>query len=396
MFGSRTYLDHNATAPLRPEAREAMLAAIDLVGNPSSVHAEGRRARAIVEEARERVARLVGAATEEVVFTSGATEANNWVIRAGWDAVVAAPHEHDSVLAPARSLGASPMLLPVGTTGVADIAWLQGPAAPRAGNRGLLSLHLANAETGVLQPVAEAVATAPGGFLVHTDAVQAVGRVPVDFRTLGVALMSVSAHKLGGPKGIGALVIRSGVDLPPLLAGGGQERRRRSGTENVAAIAGFGAAARAARFDPVDAARIKMMRDRLEEEVKAITPSACFIGAESPRLPNTSCIAIPETDATTLLIRLDLEGVAVSAGSACSSGKIGRSHVLEAMSVQDELARAAIRVSLGTTTTDDDIDRFLAAWSTIHTPRATRSETGARAIRVDMLPRAGAATTAGE
>src|SRR5262245_23845083 len=278
MTDARVYLDWNAGAPLRPEARAAMLAALDVTGNPSSPHAEGRRARAIVEDAREEVAALVGARPAEVVFTSGATEANNAVVGAGWQAVLLAEIEHESVLAPAQNLRRSGRTqlaaLPVDACGVLDPASVTRSARATATGHGLLSVQLANNETGVVQPVAAAAEAArPHGLSVHTDAVQAAGRIRLDLRALGVDYLSLAAHKLGGPKGIGALVVRDGAVLPAFIAGGGQERRRRAGTENVAAIAGFGAAARAAVRDLETTAmeRIRGLRDRLEAEVRAGT-----------------------------------------------------------------------------------------------------------------------------
>jgi cysteine desulfurase len=240
------------------------------------------------------------------------------------------------------------------------------------GERGCFSLQFANGETGVMQSIARsAAAMRTAGFAVHCDAVQAVGRVSVDFAALGLDLMSVSSHKVGGPKGVGALVIRDGFDLQPLMAGGGQERRRRSGTENVAAIAGFGAAAAAAKAGLGQMRDISRMRDMLEAGVASITPDAVVIGNAAERLPNTSCIAVPGAQAASLLIKLDLAGVAVSAGSACSSGKIGGSHVLSAMGVEKRLAQGALRISMGHTTTIADVERFLVAWEAIHTKPRT-------------------------
>lgn len=375
MHGERTYLDHNATAPLRPEARVAMLAALDLTGNASSVHEEGRRARQTVEEARSEVAALIDASADEVFFTSSATEANNWAIRGGWDALAIGAIEHDSVLAPARASGLPLFEIPAGLAGTVYLDTLETElrtAHPRAGRR-LVSVQLANAETGIIQPVAEAVVlTREHGATFHTDAVQAMGRVRVSFRKLGLDLASISAHKLGGPKGVGALVIRNGVELQPLLLGGGQEGRRRAGTENVAAIAGFGAAAKAAGKDLARMDRIALLRDRLEAVVREMTPGANIFGRLDARLPNTSCIAYPHAQAATLLIKLDLAGVAVSAGSACSSGKIGGSHVLAAMHVDPSFANAAIRVSLGPASTDSDVERFLDAWADIHRAEIVR------------------------
>jgi cysteine desulfurase len=373
---ARTYLDHNASAPLKPEARAAMLAALDGPGNPSSVHAEGRAARAIVETGREQVAALVGCRPSEVVFTSSASEANAWVMAAGWDLIACSGIEHDSVLAPVRASGSELVDLPAASDGVVRVEALadrvlRGPAVPA---RALVSLQLANNETGVVQAVAETAAFARAhGLATHTDAVQAVGRMPVDFEALGVDFLSVSSHKLGGPKGVGALVIRDRIALGPLIAGGGQERRRRAGTENVAGIAGFGAAAAAARSGPGAMARLGALRDRLEREAKAIAPATVVIGATGPRIANTTCIALPGAAAETLVIRLDLMGLAVSAGAACSSGKVGASHVLAAMGLEPALARSAIRVSLGWSTAERDIDVFLAAWAEITSAARTRS-----------------------
>jgi cysteine desulfurase len=376
MSNSRAYLDWNAGAPLRPEARAAMLATLDVVGNPSSPHTEGRRVRAIVEDAREEVAALVGAKPAEVVFTSGATEANNAVLAGGWGAVLLAGIEHDSVLAPARNLArigkARVLDLTVDRSGRINAGDVAKGAREAAGTGpALLSVQLANNETGVVQPVAAAAAVAGAhGLAVHTDAVQAAGRLGVDFKALGVDFLSLSAHKLGGPKGVGALVIRDGAALPAFIAGGGQERRRRAGTENVPAIAGFGAAARAAARDLEAMERVRSLRDRIEAEVMAITPSAVVIGAEADRLPNTTSVALPGASAETLVIALDLAGVAVSAGAACSSGKVGASHVLEAMGLEPALARAAIRISIGWSTTERDVAAFAGAWAQA-TARAT-------------------------
>ena len=375
MKAERTYLDWNATAPLRPEARAAMVAALDLVGNPSSPHAEGRRARAVVEDARESVARLVGARPSEVVLTSGGTEANNAVFAGNWTTVLVADIEHDSVLAPARASGARIVALPVSDTGVvrADRAadLIQGA---REAGPALLSLQLANNETGVLQPVAEIAGLArEQGLLVHSDAVQAVGRVAVDMAALGADFLTLSAHKIGGPKGVGALVIRDGAHIPAFVRGGGQERRRRAGTEAVAAIAGFGAAVEAARRDLAGMARVAALRARLEAEVIRLAPDAVIVAAEAERLPNTSCVAVPGTAAETLVIALDLAGIAVSAGAACSSGKVGASHVLEAMGVAPHVARAAIRVSLGWSSTEADVAAFLEAWTHVAVRRRERA-----------------------
>ena len=368
MTRARTYLDHNASAPLRAEARAAMLAALDMIGNPSSVHAEGRRARGIVEQAREQVAHLVNAEPSEVVFASGATEANNWVMSAGWEAICVSGIEHDSVLAPARRASATLVELGASADGTVDVqaATEQIVRAAQSSGRALLSLMMANNQTGVIQPVAEAAALAREyGVAIHVDAVQAPGRIPVDFAALGLDVLVLSAHKLGGPRGVGALVIRDGLSLPAFITGGGQERRRRGGTECVTGIAGFGAAAEAVTREQGAAKRMAKLRATLEEGVQRTTPDALIIGKDAERIANTSCIALPGKPAETLVIKLDLEGVAVSAGAACSSGKVGTSHVLEAMGLAPEIARSAIRVSLGPHTKDDDVAAFLAAWEKV-------------------------------
>ena len=372
MSRPRTYLDWNATAPLRREARVAMVAALDVAGNPSSPHAEGRRARGVIEDAREQVAVLVGAKPAEVVFTSGGTEANNAVLAAGWDAILLSGIEHDSVLAPARGSGAQLIDLPVGRDGVArQERFADHMTRP---GRALVSLQMANNETGALQPVAEIAALAKERRLaVHSDAVQAAGRVPIDMAALGVDYLTLSAHKVGGPKGVGALVVRGDARLPAFITGGGQERRRRAGTENVAAIAGFGAAAEAARRDLAEIDKVRALRDRLEAGAREITPEAVVIAGEADRLPNTTSLGLPGASAETLVIALDLEGIAVSAGAACSSGKVGASHVLAAMGLAPDIARAAIRISLGPSSTERDIAAFLAAWEQIAAARRHRA-----------------------
>jgi len=373
MTAARTYLDYNASAPLRAEARAAMVAAIDTLGNPSSVHAEGRAARAIIEHAREEVAKLVNAHASEVVFTSGATEANNWVMAGSWDEICVSSIEHDSVLAPARASGARLSSLPVSTIGVVDVEAAKSilARASERSQRVLVSLMLANNETGVMQPAAEVAAEARRlGATMHIDAVQAPGRIRVDFAALGADAMVLSAHKLGGPRGAGALILRDGVTLPPLIRGGGQERRRRGGTENVTGIAGFGAAVAAVQHETDAVARMRRLHTMLEDGVLRLTPMATIIGRDAKRVANTSCIALPGNAAETLVIKLDLEGIAVSAGAACSSGKVGPSHVLEAMGLGADMARAVIRVSLGPQTSEGDIAAFLAAWEKVAKPAA--------------------------
>ena len=374
MNRARTYLDWNATAPLRREAQAAMVAALDVVGNPSSPHAEGRRARAIVEDAREQVAALLGARASEVVFTSGGTEGNNAVLAAGWNKILLAGIEHDSVLAPARNSRARLVDLPVDQDGVVVREELSRALASASERPALLTLQLANNETGVLQPVAGVAAEAKQhGLAVHTDAVQAAGRVPIDVASLGVDYLTVSAHKLGGPQGTGALVFRGRRALSPLISGGGQERRRRAGTESVAAIAGFGAAAQAARRELAQMARVGRLQAWLESQVRSITPEAIIIAEGSARLPNTTDLALPGASAETLVIQFDLAGIAISAGAACASGKVGASHVLAAMGLSAELAGAAIRISLGHGSTQADVARFLDAWTHLAAKRRPRA-----------------------
>lgn len=364
MSGRRIYLDYNATAPLRPEARAAMCAALDAVGNPSSVHNEGRRARAIIDGAREQVAALAGAKPAEVIFTSGATEANAWVMGAPWKRICRSGIEHDSVLAPAEASGADIVTLGVDGEGTVSFDALAALASDSGRSPStLVALQAANNETGVVQPVQQAAELArERGFALHVDAVQASGRIALDFRGLGATFMSLSAHKMGGPKGVGALIIADGIELAPMIRGGGQERRRRAGTENVAAIAGFGAAAAVALDQLPVRGKVRTLRDRLEAEIRAATPEAVVIGARAQRLDNTLLVALPGRAAETSVIKFDLGGAAVSAGAACSSGKVGASHVLAAMGASHAVAQSAVRISLGLETTEDDIEAFLALW----------------------------------
>jgi cysteine desulfurase len=362
----RIYLDWNATAPLRSEARAAALAALEANGNPSSVHREGRAARRLVEQAREQVAALVGAEPRNVVFTSGGTEANMLALvpTAARERLLTSAIEHPSVLAGGRFPAGNVERLPVTGDGQIDLAALERRMAA-LGGRALVSITAANNESGVVQPVSQAARLVhSAGSLLHVDAVQAAGRIACDISAMGADLVTLSAHKIGGPKGVGALIARTGLDaLNPLITGGGQERGARAGTENVAGIAGFGAAAAAARASlAAEAARMAALRERLETGLKAATPEVLVFGVEAERLPNTTLFAGPGMKAETAVIAFDLEGVAVSAGAACSSGKIQPSHVLAAMGVPPQLARAAVRVSLGPTTTESDVDRFIAAW----------------------------------
>jgi cysteine desulfurase len=375
-MAARAYLDFNATAPLRPQARAAMMAALDVAGNPSSVHAEGRLARRLVEEARQDVANLLGARPRDVIFTSGGTEANilalcPWIEVAGdhhpRDRLFVSAIEHPSVRCGGSFPGERIEELGVSGSGVIDLEALKDrlSAVASTGERPLVSIMLANNESGIIQPIEAAarVVHALGGLL-HVDAVQAAGRMPCSIADLDADLLTVSAHKLGGPKGVGALVRREGVVPRPIVRGGGQERGLRAGTENVAAIAGFGAAAAAACARLVEeSVGMRILRDRLEAGLRGISSDTVIFGADVERLPNTVLFAVPGVKAETAVIALDLEGIGVSSGAACSSGKVQPSHVLQAMGVDPGLARGAIRVSLGPQTTEIEIDCFLHAWT---------------------------------
>jgi cysteine desulfurase len=375
LMAERAYFDWNATAPLRLEARAAIVQALSLTGNASSVHEEGRSARRLVEEAREHVAQLVGAEAKGVIFTSSATEANMLALTPALeiggrkeprDRLFVSAIEHPSVRSGGRFPANAIEVLPVTANGRVDLVELER-CLLRA-ERPLVSVMLANNETGVIQPIAEiaAIVHAANGVL-HVDAVQGAGRIDCSIAQLGADLLSISAHKLGGPQGVGALIRRGDIHIAePLIKGGGQERGSRAGTENVAAIAGFGAAASAAgAARQADAVRMTALRDRLEAGLKAATPQAVIFGKSAPRLPNTTLFAVPGVKAETAIISFDLNGIAVSSGSACSSGKVQASHVLAGMGVESALAGGAVRVSLGWTTTESDVENLLNAWITV-------------------------------
>ncbi|KAB2919754.1 MAG: cysteine desulfurase [Hyphomicrobiaceae bacterium] len=388
MSALRTYLDWNATAPLRPEARAAMLAAFELVGNPTSPHAEGRKARAVVEDAREVIARHVNVRPRDVYFTSGATEAANWVLTPNTSrrgnkeplaALLAGATEHACVLRGHRFPEERVEQIAVDADGRIDLPALQsriaGLTALYGAGSTMVAVQAANNETGVLQPIGQVAELLDGwGAIVVCDAVQLAGRGRWAGVMPGADIVFLSAHKFGGPKGIGAVAFAGDYVTPePLLKGGGQERRQRSGTENVAAIAGLAAALAAAEAEmEAMTAHALALRQRLENGLRAIRSDTVIFGEGAPRLANTSCFAVPGTAAETAVIALDLEGVAVSSGSACSSGKVGRSHVLEAMGVPAELASGAIRISTGGTTQKADIDAFLDVWKRINSRHAHR------------------------
>lgn len=367
---TRVYLDWNATAPLRPEARAAMVAALDCIGNPSSVHAEGRAARRIVEDARAAIAAATGAPPRNVVLTSGGTEANALALMPGvrrgssrpLQRVLVSAIEHPSVLAGGGFAREAMVAVPVTGAGTVDLERLRALLAETG--PALVSVMLANNETGAIQPVAEIAAlTHAAGGLLHVDAVQAFGKVDCNINALECDLLVVSSHKVGGPKGAGALVLAEDVVLPAaLIRGGGQERGRRAGTENVIAAAGFDAAVTAtiAAMD-ADVSRMWQLRDKLEAGIKAVEGTVIF-AEEQPRLPNTTLFAAPGIKAETAVIGFDLEGVAVSSGSACSSGKVQPSHVLAAMGIPPALAGGAIRLSLGWLTTPEEIETCIKVW----------------------------------
>lgn len=385
MAAARAYLDYNASAPLIPEAREAMIAALDLAANPSSVHAEGRAARRLIENARRDVASLVNARAEHVVFTSGATEAASTLLTPDWQMgrgtvrmsrLYVCEADHPCLLNGGRFPAAQVTRIGVDADGIADLAQLTAALAAhdKADGLPLVAIHAANNETGVLQPI-EAIAAivkAAGGILV-VDAVQAAGRISIDMSAPYADYLILSSHKIGGPKGVGAIVAAADLMMPkPLINGGGQEKGHRGGTENLAAIAGFGAAAREALAGLNDVNALAHHRDEVEAIIKTLVPDAEIFGTGAPRLANTTFFAIPGVKAETAQIAFDLAGVALSAGSACSSGKVGPSHVLKAMGYGDSLG--ALRVSIGHATSAGDIDLFRTALAGIAQRRAGREQ----------------------
>jgi cysteine desulfurase len=367
----RVYLDWNATTPLRAEARVAMEAAFELAGNPSSIHLEGRAARKLIEDARQRVAAALSAEPRNIVFTSGGTEANALALQPGLagasgeplQRLVVSAIEHVSVLSGGQFFSREQIeFAPVTLNGVVDLDALRVLLAGQP--PALVAIMFANNETGVIQPIREVAAIVhEAGGLLHVDAVQAFGKILIDVRALGADLVSVSAHKLGGPKGVGALALASDqLNFAPVLRGGGQERNRRAGTENVAGITGFGAAVEAALPSLAsETHRSTHLRNRLEAGLTSLGDVVVF-GAQTLRLPNTTLFAAPGVRAETAVIGFDLEGIAVSSGSACSSGKVTPSHVLNAMQVRSELVQGAIRLSTGYLTSEADIERCLEAW----------------------------------
>lgn len=361
------YLDHNATSPLRAEALDAMRAAYALGANASSVHGPGRKARAILEAAREVLGKAICARPEDIVFTAGGTEADNLALHAAQQAgvrrMIISAIEHEAVIETARHLGVIIDILPVRPNGEADLTWLKSHLAEwdhEQDGQPFLALMAVNNETGVIQPYEEAgrlMRDAGGLYLI--DAVQTLGKIDFDFAASGAHFAAFSAHKVGGPQGVGALVLSCDVSYAPLIRGGGQEKSRRAGTENVAGIAGFAAAITAAKGDTTD---LGALRDRARALIEAATPEVRFYGKNAPCVDNTLCLTAPGWLSEIQVIAMDLAGFAVSAGSACSSGKVRKSRVLEAMGASDGEAQCALRISLGPDTTQDDIDAFAQAW----------------------------------
>ncbi len=366
------YLDYNATSPIRPDVITLVAEVMAEGGNPSSVHASGRRARQRVETARRKLAALVGSKPQEIIFTSGGTEANNMALK-GFPAraLLVSAGEHDSILAPAVLASATHLVL--NGNGIVDLPALE--VALKASDAPMLvSVMLANNETGVLQPIgqiAELVHKFDG--LIHTDAIQAVGKIPLNFKDLGVDLMTVSAHKVGGPQGQGALIVREGLPLEAGLRGGGQELGRRGGTENVAGIAGFGLAAEMAQAELDQMQDIAHLRDDMEQRLTQFCPDAVIYGAAVARLPNTCCLSMPGVNSELQVMNFDLAGIAVSAGSACSSGKVKASHVLTAMGASESAASQAIRISLGRGTTAAEIDKFVEVWQKLYEKKTPKT-----------------------
>lgn len=383
MTGYRAYLDYNASAPLLSEARAAMLAVLDASANPSSVHGEGRNARRIVEDARREVAALVNAKSDHVVFTSGATEAASTLLTPEWrmgrgdirmSKLYVSAADHPCLLGGGRFSPERVMRIGVDANGLCDLSALTAALSAHDRDEGLplVAIHLANNETGVVQPVREIgeIVKSAGGVLV-LDAVQAAGRIPLDLAGGLADYIILSAHKIGGPSGVGAFVAASDLMMPkPLVTGGGQEKGHRAGTENLAGIAGFGAAAEVARNALSNAGELAAMRDRVEETVLSLAPDAEIFGRDAERLANTTFFAIPGLKAETAQIGFDLAGVALSAGSACSSGRVGPSHVLKAMGFDND---GALRVSIGRGTMAKDIDLFAKALAQMLARRTGRT-----------------------
>jgi len=363
------YLDHNATTPVRPEARQALLDAMDRGGNASAVHSVGRGARAILEHARLSIARSVCAQPNDIVFTAGGTEADNLAIEGavrggGVTRIIHTVSEHEAVARFSETTALPVELLPITRDGLADLTWLQNRlSALGEDEKVLVCLHAANNETGVIQPCAEAARIVrEAGGLFHIDAVQALGKIPFDFAASGAHYAAVSAHKVGGPQGVGALILACDAPFDVPRRGGGQEKGRRSGTENVPGAYAFAKALEACLAEPDKWKQIGIWRDRIESQLQEIDPNICFLGKNAPRTPNTSAICVPGWEGGMQVIALDLSGICVSSGSACSSGKTGVSRTWASM-MCEKTAGCTIRVSLGWNSTEADVEAFLKAWS---------------------------------
>ena len=375
------YLDYNATAPIKPEVVTAVSETMMLAGNPSSVHGFGRDVRKRIEDAREQIAALIGCSPPELVFTAGGTEANNTALSgAGRRVLIVSAIEHPAVLRTAEAVAGEHIVLPVDGEGLLDMGVArQGARCARAGSA---RLGHGGQQRDRRDPAGRrdrGAGDGGKGALVHCDAVQAPGRIPVSFAGLGVDMMSIAAHKFAGPKGIGALVVRSGLEIAPLIHGGGQERGLRGGTENAAGIVGFGTAAQLAQGDLARAGQIAALRDRLEARLRETEPDVVIFSEGASRLPNTSCLTMPGVQSETQVMGLDLAGVAVSAGSACSSGKVEPSHVLRALGAADAVGGCAIRVSLGWATTEEETERFLGTWRALYAGLTNRWKAGVSA-----------------
>lgn len=360
---NRIYLDYNATAPIRPDVIDGMSKIMHHVGNPSSIHQEGREARKIIEQARQNVSELVGCHPKQVIFTSGATESNNMLLKgyAPHRRILVSATDHPSIIYG----GVDVELIPVHTNGLTDLVALED-LLKKDKTPSFVSIIMVNNETGVIQPIKE-IGTLVKQYdgLFHTDAAQAAGRIPLHFPSMGVDFLSLSAHKMGGPHGMGAIIMQNGTNPPKLIHGGGQERRQRAGTENVAGIHGFGIAAEIALDNLENFSKLKAYRTQIETAFKSSHPNVLINGEEAPRVANTTSLTIEGFDASTLLMSFDLEGIAVSTGSACSSGSVQASHVLKAMGATDSQAKSGLRISSGWATTQGDIDAFIKSWTKI-------------------------------
>lgn len=367
MIREITYLDYNATAPVKPEVVEEVTRVLKEGGNPSSVHSRGRKAKSILEKSRTNIALMLNARPQMIVFTSGGTEANNIALKSlDIDHIIISAVEHDSIMQIAENQNVSIDICPVDDNGLVIKSALEGLLSEKQGKT-LVSIMLANNETGVIQDIARlSELVHDKGALIHTDAIQAFGKIPLDFKALGVDMMSLSAHKIGGPQGVGALVAHESLKIKPLISGGGQEVGRRSGTENLAGIAGFAKAVELVPQSLQKADFLSQERERMEQKISQFSNETCIFGQKSPRLPNTSTILMPDVLSETQVMAFDLEGICVSSGSACSSGKVKPSHVISAMGGSEKDARSTVRVSLGWNSTADEVDHFITAWINLY------------------------------